>query len=127
MKGGNAEMAVGNVLIVEDDRDLRETLSSILEMSGISVQAAANGKEALELLEGECRPCVIILDLMMPVMDGWQFLKERQQKEHLRRIPVIVSSAFAHDLPQDIEEVLKKPTDLDQLLNTVMRYCGTGA
>jgi CheY-like chemotaxis protein len=67
-----------DVLVVEDDQELREAVGSILQEEGCSVRSASNGAEALTLLHGQERPCIILLDLMMPVMNGWQFLEQRK-------------------------------------------------
>jgi len=78
------------VLLVEDDELLRETICDIIEMGGFCVVAASNGREALNLLYAGCRPHAIILDLMMPVMNGWQFRKAQLEAPELREIPVVV-------------------------------------
>src|SRR5262245_55470921 len=104
-----------DVLIVEDDRELREAVGSVLEDEGCSVRSASNGAEALEILHknGNGYPCIILLDLMMPVMNGWQFLESRKSDAKLDKIPVVVMSAYlemqgfaAPHLP--VEATLKK-------------------
>ena len=118
------------VLIVDDDFEIRETLGQILEDEGYAVAGAANGMEALSFLRADNHPCVILLDLMMPVMNGWQFATEQKRDPGLAKIPVVVISAVG-DAEQKARtlgavEVLRKPIDLDQLLATVGRYCGPG-
>ena len=113
------------VFIVEDDVDTREMLGRFLELEGYRVETAANGKLALERLESGVGPCVILLDLMMPVMDGWQFRSQQIRDAALASIPVIVVSAAGKDRIADIEAnaYLSKPVDLEQLLAQVTQYC----
>jgi CheY-like chemotaxis protein len=113
------------VFIVEDDVDTREMLGRFLELEGYRVESAANGKVALERLDAGAPACVILLDLMMPVMDGWQFRREQVQHAALADIPVIVVSAAGRDRIQQIDAnaYLSKPVDLDELLERVTEYC----
>jgi len=113
------------VFIVEDDVDTREMLGRFLELEGYRVESAANGKLALERLDAGAPACVILLDLMMPVMDGWQFRREQVQHAALADIPVIVVSAAGRDRLQQIDAnaYLSKPVDLDELLERVTEYC----
>ena len=85
------------VFIVEDDGDTREMLGRFLELEGYRVETAANGKLALERLNSGVGACVILLDLMMPVMDGWQFRQAQIRDATLASIPVIVVSAAGRD------------------------------
>src|ERR1051325_1993892 len=78
------------VFIVEDDVDTREMLGRFLELEGYRVETASNGQVALERLGSGVGPCVIVLDLMMPVMDGWQFRQAQIRDQSLAGIPVIV-------------------------------------
>jgi DNA-binding response OmpR family regulator len=116
-----------SVFIVEDDVDTREMLEHFLESEGFQVETAANGKIALERLEAGVRPGVILLDLMMPVMDGWQFRQAQVLDSALARIPVIVVSAAGRDRSTQIEadDYLPKPVNLDELLARVTHYCGS--
>ena len=114
------------VFVVEDDLDTRDMLGRFLQLEGFSVELAANGKQALDRLHaGSVQPCVIVLDLMMPVMDGWQFRREQVQDAELAEIPVIVVSAAGKDRISEIDAnaYLSKPVDLDQLLERVTQYC----
>lgn len=113
------------VFIVEDDVDTREMLCRFLELEGYQVESASNGKLALERLDAGSRACVILLDLMMPVMDGWQFRREQVRHAALANIPVIVVSAAGRDHlgPIDAQAVLSKPVNLDELLAQVTHYC----
>lgn len=117
------------VFIVEDDLDTREMIGRFLELEGFTVESAANGLQALERLDAGTRACVILLDLMMPVMDGWEFRRRQTSDAQLAGIPVIVFSAAGRDRLQQIDanEYLAKPVDLDELLQRVTRYCGRPA
>src|SRR4051812_37667489 len=86
-------MRCQSVLIVEDERDIRDTLEEVLKYEGFSVHSSSNGQEALTLLKTIERPCLILLDMMMPVMNGWEFLQMQRQDEILATIPVVVVSA----------------------------------
>lgn len=110
------------ILVIEDDDDVREVLVEILVEEGYCPVGAPNGLRALELLRGvDPQPAVILLDLMMPVMDGWQFLEQRKREPALLDIPVVVMSA-AHDnlakLPGSVR-FLRKPVDVAQLVATL--------
>ena len=113
------------VFIVEDDVDTREMLGRFLELEGYRVETAANGKLALERLGSGVGPCVILLDLMMPVMDGWQFRQAQVQDRSLAGIPVIVVSAAGRERLEKIhaDAYLSKPVDLDELLGCVTQFC----
>jgi len=113
------------VLIVEDDNDTREMLGRFLELEGYTVETAENGKRALERLGSGVGACVILLDLMMPVMDGWQFRQEQIRDASLADIPVIVVSAAGRERLEKIQAdaYLSKPVDLDELLGCVTQFC----
>ena len=115
----------GTVLIVEDDLDTREMLGRFLELEGYRVETAENGKRALERLGSGMGACVILLDLMMPVMDGWQFRQEQIRDASLADIPVIVVSAAGRERLEKIHAnaYLSKPVDLDELLGCVTQFC----
>jgi CheY-like chemotaxis protein len=113
------------VFVVEDDIDTRDMLARFLELEGFHVELAANGQQALERLSAGVHPCVILLDLMMPIMDGWQFRRQQILDAQLAKIPVIVVSAAGKERIAEIDAnaYLSKPVDLDQLLERVSRYC----
>jgi CheY-like chemotaxis protein len=119
--------ARGDVMVVEDDYAIRETLKELLEEEGYRVTQAANGAEALaRLRDTDGPPSLILLDLMMPVMDGWEFRDAIAEDPKLSDIPVIVISAD-HSLDMkvssmDVQAWLSKPFELDQLLSTIDRY-----
>jgi CheY-like chemotaxis protein len=107
-----------SALIVEDERDLREMLAEVMVMEGYHVATARNGREALELMSS-APPAIVLLDLMMPVMNGWEVLEHLQRHDSLREIPVIVLSA--HPIHPEGVLTLPKPYKLDVLLGTVQR------
>ena len=112
-------------MVVEDDADIRECVQLALEEEGFSVVTACNGAEAEAELERMDEPCVMLLDLMMPVMSGWELL------EHLKRdgkldgdgLHVIVVSATPTQLPRGPVKCIAKPVRFEQLLETVRKYC----
>jgi len=117
------------LLFVEDDVDIRETLTEILREEGWQVQSAGHGKEALALLRaGQPLPKVILLDLMMPVMNGWQFRAEQLADPDLGRLPVVIVSA-AGNIEQTAAQLgatafVRKPVVMDALLRAVGKALG---
>lgn len=109
------------VLIVDDDADLRETLCTALADEGYECTGAANGAEALARLRSGDMPQLILLDLMMPVMDGWTFREEQKKDPRLAGIPVLVLSAspLTAEHLGDSLRAIRKPMDLDVLLSAV--------
>lgn len=121
-------MPCRHIVIIEDDADLRETMQDLLEMEGFSVCTAENGKAGLKLIENSGKPCLILLDLMMPEMNGWEFLEamQRDKQALLAQTPVAVVSAAADmsDVQQQYGcSVLKKPVSLDRLLALAHAHC----
>ena len=116
------------ILIVEDEPDARETLKDLLEMEGFAAAGAANGKEAFAWLAEHGPPCMILLDLMMPVMNGWQFLEllQAQRKDVHEGSKVVVVSAAA-DVGLNLQhlgcDLMKKPIDLERLYTLVRAHC----
>ena len=117
------------ILLVEDDVDVREILVEVLEHRGFSVVAATDGREALELVDDtQVSPDVIILDVMMPEMDGAQFLVELRQRPAFESVPVVVLSAAGQLgeklIPPDaVSAWMRKPVELDDLLATMSSVC----
>jgi CheY-like chemotaxis protein len=115
------------VLIVEDDADLREMMAQLLTLEGYRSEAVANGREALEYLHNGNSPELILLDLMMPVMDGWEFRRRQQQDPALSNVPVVILSALDQSRAAQMNGAafLKKPLDFDHLLELVRRHCSS--
>jgi len=111
------------ILVVEDDEDAREAMVALLQMKGYCAVPAGNGKEALDYLRQAPAPDLIILDLWMPVMDGWEFRTEQVKDPRLKEIPVIVVTALSDRTDVDADEVIIKPVDVERLLMTVSQYC----
>lgn len=120
-------MRVPTVLIVEDDPDMREIERATLGCAGYDVLEAGDGAEGLARLEGR-RPCVILLDLMMPRMDGLTFLAERQRRHLAKDVPVVCVSAAGPEMVDramelGARECIPKPADFDELCDRVAHYC----
>jgi CheY-like chemotaxis protein len=111
--------SAGVVLVVDDDVEIRETLTQLLQQEGYTVLRAANGEQALEQLR-RCHPNVMLLDLMMPVKSGWEVLEELDESGELGTIPIIVVSAMC---APGARACLRKPVDLDELLAVVGTCC----
>lgn len=112
------------VLVVEDDNDIREVIIEILEAEGYQTLSASNGKEALELLEQTAKPCLVLLDMMMPIMNGRQFLDEVMKNSKLAPLPVLIVSAIADKTnTKGSIGYLKKPIDINVVLEVVGQYC----
>ena len=113
------------VAIVEDDTEFRNMLQELLEEEHYRVVAVSNGAEALETLRGETVPSVILLDVSMPVMDGFDFLRLRNDDPNLSQVPVVlVTNAKPHERPTiGVNDVVRKPIDIDEILFAIKRYC----
>jgi CheY-like chemotaxis protein len=111
------------ILVVEDDAATREALAMILGAEGFTVVGAANGQEALGLLRDVPRPDLILLDLMMPIMDGWQFRREQTLDPSLSAIPVVILSADGNVQQKAASlraaDYLQKPVDVENLLQVI--------
>jgi DNA-binding response OmpR family regulator len=113
-----------NVLVVDDQEAIRATLRTALDDEGFTVECASNGQEALDIL-GRWDPCVILLDLMMPVMDGWTFCEEQRRSGD--RTPVVLLSA-AGELDEEAKTLcaagfIAKPFDIDHVISAIERVC----
>jgi CheY-like chemotaxis protein len=116
------------VLLVEDDLDVREAMADLLACEGLRVVVASDGREALDLLQAGLRPSVIVLDLTMPRMDGWDFRHAQMADPNLKDIPVIVVSAGsvrAEKVRSDLGDVqfLGKPFVPATFLDVIARCC----
>jgi CheY-like chemotaxis protein len=122
--GGTAQ---GNerstILVVEDEADSRETLRELLELEGYKVRTAVNGREALDTLNaiGD-QICIVLLDLFMPVMDGWQVINELRATGRLATTQVVIITSAAHRAPAGVP-VFQKPLDLEKVMNQVNLLC----
>ena len=119
---------MARILVVEDDDAIRGVVSDVLRDGGYEVYEAINGADAMEQVDDQ-RPDLIVLDLMMPVMDGWQFVEQFRHKPFSNQVPIVVTSA-SHDLPRTAERLkslgvrtcLAKPFDVESLLTLIGRY-----
>lgn len=110
------------MLVVDDDAGIREALVAILEEEGYSVAAADDGEAALVAARDRA-PAIILLDLMMPRMNGWEVVEALARDPALRAVPVCVLSAFADRAPAGVAAVLRKPIEIDGLIAVVARFC----
>lgn len=112
------------VLLVEDDYDVRDTLQDLLESEGFDVIPAANGKQAIDFLR-YAKPggdFVVVLDLMMPMVSGWEVLELLTKDSRLARIPVIVLSALATERPPRAQEFVRKPFTMQTLVTSIRNW-----
>lgn len=115
------------VLVVEDNDEIRELVVQELRAEGYKVCEAENGQVALDVLARlEHEPCLVLLDWMMPVMDGRKFLNALGGVHRLASLPVVVVSAAVVDHPSGARRVIEKPLSIDLLLGTVKEFCGNG-
>jgi CheY-like chemotaxis protein len=117
------------ILLIEDERDQREALCEVLSFHGYEVQCVANGSEALELMRhSESLPGLILLDLMMPVMNGWEFRAEQRKDRALAEVPVVIISALGDTAQKAIQDgaaaFLLKPLHWQALRLVVESFCG---
>ena len=125
------EQQAKSILIVEDDADVRGALTAVLEGEGYHVVEAAHGQEALQHLRADAAGfCMILLDLWMPVMNGWEFRAEQLKDPTLAEVPVIVVTADHAAAKSDTKlaavEYMTKPIEVDYLLQQVEHYCRPG-
>jgi CheY-like chemotaxis protein len=114
------------VLVVEDDVSLAETVGSLLRSEGYQIEVATSAGDALDRLQATELPCLILLDLLMPEVDGFTFLRRQRADTRLAKVPVCVMSALiARDgpFPGQADCALAKPIDQDLLREVVRRYC----
>lgn len=111
------------VLVVEDEADLREMMREALELNGYDVLAAEDGAQALAALDQAEHVCLVLLDLLMPGMNGWEFFARLKQHPSLSKTPVIVHSSSPSRAPAGVTGIVRKPLSLDMLLTLVRRHC----
>lgn len=111
------------VLVVEDEEDLREMMREALELSGYTVVTAEDGQDALDKIPGIDRLCLVILDLLMPVMNGWDFFEKFRQRAELSAVPVVVHSSAPGQAPAGVTRVLQKPLMFDRLVSVAREFC----
>ena len=121
------ELSCRSILVVDDDPDVRDAITDALGDEGYRVTGARNGREALEQLRDRTRPSLILLDMMMPEMDGWRFRMELKKEPDLAEIPVVILSAHGNvrdaALALGAADYLRKPLSIDSLLEIAERYC----
>jgi DNA-binding response OmpR family regulator len=119
-------MTTRTLLLVEDDLDVRDTLQDLLEEEGFDVIPAANGKQAIDFLTLNQPPGadLVILDLMMPMVSGWEVLERMTGDDSLAEIPVIVLSAVTTEAPPRAQGFVRKPFTIEQLVATVRGCLG---
>ena len=123
-------MSSGAILIVDDDNDVRAALAELLEEEGFAVEGAHNGREALARLRcGTVHPAVILLDLMMPGMDGWDFRIEQMRDPKLARVPVVIVSASGFSRESIRTQFhpagyVEKPIERAELLGVIRELLG---
>jgi len=111
-------MSAKTILLAEDDQDIRDVVQEVLEERGYDVIPARTGRQALDVLalDHASRPDAVILDLMMPIVTGWQVLEEMRHDPELEKIPVIILTAVSQDMPTGATAILRKPFDINELL-----------
>ncbi len=116
------------ILVVEDDEAIREALALVLRREGYTVHEAANGQQALDRMQVGPRPGLVLLDLMMPQVDGWTFLETKRHDEALAAVPVVVLTALGDPAPETVLTLgavgyLRKPVSMEALLAEIRRWC----
>jgi CheY-like chemotaxis protein len=114
-----AALSSSTILLVDDDDELRDIVGDALEECDYDVVPAGNGKQAIDYLMASGRPCVIVLDLMMPIMNGWECLRLIKREARFSSIPVILVTAIDRDRPPGADVVLKKPYAIADLLAVI--------
>ncbi len=110
------------ILVVDDDDDIRELLVSALESRGFAVEQAKDGAAAMSALQSRQHPCLILLDLLMPGVDGYEVMHQLEARQ-IRDVPVCVLSAMPEQAPPGVVAALRKPFALGELVEVAARYC----
>lgn len=111
------------VLLVEDEEELREMMREALERDGYDVVTASDGRAALDAIPGIKKLCLVLLDLLMPGMNGWDFFDAFKARPELAGVPVIIHSSAPNRAPEGVTRVLRKPLKLEQLLAVAHEFC----
>lgn len=114
---------IHTVLLVEDEDELRDSMRDLLEGHGYAVIAARDGHEALAALGRAEALCLVLLDLLMPEMNGWDFFDAMRARREFDAVPVVVHSSAPSRAPTGVTRVLQKPLQPERLLSTVREYC----
>jgi CheY-like chemotaxis protein len=123
MRQGDFMSVRKTILIVEDDPDIRSNLQALLELEGYRVLTATHGRAALDILAAVEKPSLIFLDIMMPVMDGREFLKVAKNDIALAPIPVVVISTYGPNEVQGADAYIKMPFELNRVLQLASQHC----
>jgi CheY-like chemotaxis protein len=110
------------ILVVEDEKESRDTLQELLEFEGYTVKTAMNGQEALEALNSGDQICIVLLDLFMPVMSGWQVVDQLRAQGRLEKTQIVIITSAPYIAPPGLP-VFQKPLDLDKVMHAVQRLC----
>src|SRR5690348_14594099 len=114
--------ADSKILVIDDNQDVLSAMSFFLEMKGFSVSTAHDGVEGLDRMKADDHISLVLLDLWMPVMDGWEFLRHKTDDPCIAEIPVIVISAVSPDSLDGVQAVLQKPVHPEELVDAVRRH-----
>jgi len=114
--------ADSSILVVDDRKEILRVMSDLLGREGFSVRTARNGLDALNRMKSDHHISLVLLDLRMPVMDGWEFLRRKKADPDIAETPVVVISAIPPASLEGVETVLTKPIDLERLMETVRHY-----
>ncbi len=125
--GVSSDTAKGTVLIAEDDRESREAIAELLELEGYRVIRTANGQEALDSLRADSRPDLIIMDVIMPRVNGFRFRRLQRRDPALASIPVIITTAIGRAAGVEANLILQKPIDVQALLRAVAEFCSSAS
>lgn len=122
-------MRISTILLAEDDLEIRDIVQELLEERGYDVIPARTGRQALDFLSLDPRspPDLVILDLMMPIVTGWQVLEAIQHDPLLSKVPVVIVTAMSQDRPTGAAAFLRKPFEVEALLETVQRLGGAAS
>jgi CheY-like chemotaxis protein len=112
------------ILVVDDDADIRDTVAELLRGEGYVARTAVDGRDALRTLAVmDGPPCLVLLDMMMPVMDGWEFLQHVAKDSRPLRVVALTASGVAK--PEGVEQIIRKPTSFEAIVDLVRAFCGS--